>query len=146
MDMSSLASALPQRTSQREIHAARDRTDGHRRADLPNDTDDDDSDQPVASNQSPPDSPPPSAFQSSPPDIPLPLHGLQFSSPGSSGFRSASRGRDGYGFRPSSGPSTPVPSGLEGINIQPGTAAVVDQNGLGWPGEYIPLASLSCLL
>lgn len=145
MDLSSLASALP--SGQREIHAStRDRTDGRGRADLPNDSSDDNSDQPEASNQSAPDSPPPSAFQSSPPDIPLPLHGLQFSSPGSSGFRSASRGREGYGFRPASGPGTPVPFSHEAIHIQPGTAAVVDQNGLGWPGEYIPLASLYCLL
>lgn len=56
-------------------------------------------------------------------------------SPSSLSGRSASRSREGYGFRPTSGPSTPL--GIEGIHVQPGTAGVVDKNGLGWPGMSI---------
>jgi len=51
--------------------------------------------------------------------------------------RSKSRGRDGYGFRPPSGTSTPSPVGIRGIRVQRGTNAVVDCNGLGWPGMCV---------
>lgn len=60
--------------------------------------------------------------------------------PTSPSARSASRGRDGYGFRPPSGASTPLAVGIEGVRIQRGTAAVVDQNGLGWPGMFFPFS------
>lgn len=64
-------------------------------------------------------------------------------SPSSTNGRSASAGREGYGFRPS---GTNTPLGIEGVHVQPGTAAVVDKNGLGWPGMSIPyLPSLAHL-
>jgi hypothetical protein len=57
--------------------------------------------------------------------------------------RPDSRGRLGYGFRPTSGAATPhspePPHSIEGQNRP---AAVVDQNGLGWPGTYTCLPIL----
>jgi hypothetical protein len=58
--------------------------------------------------------------------------------------RSISRGREGYGFRPPSGGSTPTPVGIPGVRVQRGTNVVVDRNGLGWPGmRAFPLPSLA---
>lgn len=78
----------------------------------------------------------PSELSLSPRQLDARIKALQLpTSPSSLSGRSASRGREGYGFRPASGGAN-TPIGLEGIHVQPGTAAVVDKNGLGWPGTY----------
>jgi GTP cyclohydrolase IA len=60
---------------------------------------------------------------------------------------SRSRVRDGYGFRPSSGASTPITSQsalVAGAGTGTSTStSLPDPNGLGWPGT-VPLVFTSC--
>lgn len=88
---------------------------------------------------------PPTELSLSPRQLDARIKALHLpTSPSSLSGRSASRGREGYGFRPASGGAN-TPIGIEGINVQPGTAAVVDKNGLGWPGTYISICLWQCI-
>lgn len=52
--------------------------------------------------------------------------------------------REGYGFRPASGPETPVVA-LPTFNGDGNNSPLPDPNGLGWPGEHESSAETSHL-